>query len=112
MTLSVLKEHHGQVVNTPALYLGGPSLNLGSETGLTGFSWFSSATPGKCLDNALKLGHYDSYTAFPVRRSLITPSFDAMYSATGKAKVNYKQIVLNNGMHNELERMWKEAVMA
>jgi hypothetical protein len=112
MMLSVLKEHHGQVVNTPALYLGSPSLNLSSETSLTAFSWFSSAPPGKCWDNALKLGHYDSCTAFPIHRSLIAPSYDAMYSATGKAKVNYKQIVLNNGLHNELERMWKEAVMA
>jgi hypothetical protein len=52
-------EPHGQVVNTPASYSGGPGLNLGTETGVPDCdsSWFSSVPPRDCRDSTLKLVH-------------------------------------------------------
>jgi hypothetical protein len=45
----------GQVLNTPALYLGGPRLKSWPGDWLPdfSFSWFSSVPPGKYQDSTL-----------------------------------------------------------
>jgi hypothetical protein len=54
-------EYHGQVVNTPALYFGGPGFK--SELG-DHFFCFSIVLSGECQDSALTLGHKHFFQIF------------------------------------------------
>jgi hypothetical protein len=56
-------EHRGQVVNTPALYSGGPRFKYlhRDQLFLLRFLWFCSVPPGKCQGSTLNYAMTPSF---------------------------------------------------
>jgi hypothetical protein len=78
---TITTEWRGRVVNKHSCFVFGRSrVHILARTPATlRFSRFSSVTPGECRDSTLKFGH-DRFHTKPFRHSLMTISFDAVYS--------------------------------
>jgi hypothetical protein len=86
-------ERRGRTVNTPVSYAGGPGSNLSPETGYRncGFSWYSSASPGKCRDNTLKLVH-DRFLPHPFQMIIHPSSFHPMLYNMSYSKASLNKL--------------------